>query len=282
MLNLKSVLVALSLAFSAIAAPAHAESATLSFVSEPGDYIGQGESRSYTEGLSTTVSSDGRIAGVSYWGSSEWWYLDLAAPEGQKLVVGAYEGATRYPFQESTEPGLSLSGSGRGCNTLTGRFEVTVAEYDTAGNLRQFAANFEQHCEGAEPALWGEVSFVKDGPPLALGIDLVLIDKGYVNKKTGAIKVSGEVTCTKSATVNVNGRVDQRVNRFAIAQGTYSASVECGTTPTRFDANIQPQGTPFVQGSGQYEGTASAYDFTTNTYVTDTATGIIHLQNLKK
>ena len=38
-------------------------------------------------------------------------------------TVGFYPNATRFPFQ-GTGAGLSISGSGRGCNELTGRFEV--------------------------------------------------------------------------------------------------------------------------------------------------------------
>jgi hypothetical protein len=53
------------------------------------------------------------------------------------------------PFQGSDQPGLSVSGDGRGCNTLTGRFEVLEAVYRSSGDVVSFAADFEQHCEGA-------------------------------------------------------------------------------------------------------------------------------------
>src|SRR6185436_5206545 len=38
-----------------------------------------------------------------------------------------------------------------------GRFVVLAAAYSGTGALTSFAANFEQHCEGAAPALWGEI-----------------------------------------------------------------------------------------------------------------------------
>ncbi|RIL05128.1 MAG: hypothetical protein DCC71_11550 [Proteobacteria bacterium] len=65
----------------------------------------------------------------------------------------------RSPFQEGDAPGLSVFGSGRGCNTLTGWFEVLEHEVDARGRLRRFAADFEQHCEGAAPALRGSVRY---------------------------------------------------------------------------------------------------------------------------
>lgn len=71
----------------------------------------------------------------------------------------AYEGATRYPFQSPTTPGLSVSGTGRGCNTLTGRFDVLEAVYGADGSVQRFAANFEQHCEGGTAALRGSVRY---------------------------------------------------------------------------------------------------------------------------
>ncbi len=53
----------------------------------------------------------------------------------------------------------TVSGAGRGCNTLTGRFSVLKAKYDASGNVKSFAADFEQHCEGASPALAGSIRY---------------------------------------------------------------------------------------------------------------------------
>lgn len=70
----------------------------------------------------------------------------------------AYENATRYPFQSPTLPGLDVSGDGRGCNTLTGRFDILEISY-ASGQISSFAADFEQHCEGGTPALFGSVRY---------------------------------------------------------------------------------------------------------------------------
>jgi hypothetical protein len=42
---------------------------------------------------------------------------------------------------------------------LTGSFEVLEAVYTPSGEVDRFAADFEQHCEGGEPALHGAVRF---------------------------------------------------------------------------------------------------------------------------
>jgi hypothetical protein len=83
-------------------------------------------------------------------GSGAWWNLDFAPSQGgEQLGVGVYEDAERFPFQSPTSPGLSVSGSGRGCNTLTGRFEVLELEITPGGDVARLAVDFEQHCERA-------------------------------------------------------------------------------------------------------------------------------------
>ena len=80
--------------------------------------------------------------------------------------MGVYENAARFPFQDPSQPGLSVSGDGRGCNTLTGRFEVNQVVYGANNEIDAFWATFEQHCEGAAPALRGEIRFNADVPVL--------------------------------------------------------------------------------------------------------------------
>jgi uncharacterized repeat protein (TIGR02543 family) len=51
-----------------------------------------------------------------------------------------------------------VSGSGRGCNELTGRFVVREIEWLNQTVVR-FAADFEQHCEDSGPALFGAIRY---------------------------------------------------------------------------------------------------------------------------
>lgn len=139
----------------------------LSFVSDPGDYIVQGGSIDYAlEGNFFQASVDTSLNTVSITARalnhSWWWYLYLAAPQGAQLRPGVYEDARRWPFQPSTQPGLSFSGDGRGCNTLTGRFVVEDVVYGVGPIVERLDATFVQHCEGASPALRGRIRIRAD------------------------------------------------------------------------------------------------------------------------
>lgn len=131
----------------------------LFFNSEPGDYMGQGQVHTLTsEDGAFSVNNSQNVVTINYKGST-WWTLNFAVPQGKRILPGPYEGATRYPFHSPTGTGLNVDGDGRGCNTLTGRFDVLEAVYSAAGKIERFAADFEQHCEGMEPALYGSVRY---------------------------------------------------------------------------------------------------------------------------
>ncbi len=154
----------LALVLGAVALPAHAAGLTLlGMRSDPGDYIGQGQSYLFMAADGTFTATRNFDNGVSLsfntpdW--SEWWYLDFAAPDAAELTPGVYTGAMRFPFQDPGRPGLSVTGDGRGCNTLTGRFRVYEVQFGAGDAVDRFAASFEQHCEGADPALRGVILF---------------------------------------------------------------------------------------------------------------------------
>jgi hypothetical protein len=142
----------------------------LYFKSDTGDYIGQGQEVSLTDADVTFSATSNYKGGVSLQMTNfdstpaVWWYADFSAPSNAPLAVGTYEQATRYPFNLDNEPGLSFSGDGRGCNTLTGRFEVREITYGTGGAISSFAVDFEQHCSGVGPALYGSIRFNSDVP----------------------------------------------------------------------------------------------------------------------
>ena len=76
------------------------------------------------------------------------------------IVLGVYEMAQRWPFNQPGHPGLSISGDGRGCNTLTGRFQVHRLELQAGTTMVQRAlVSFEQHCEGGSNMLSGCIRF---------------------------------------------------------------------------------------------------------------------------
>ena len=128
--------------------------------SEPGDYIGAGQDWSYTPANATiTAAGNESRVGFGVEGGGTWWTGDFEADSGHLLLPGTtFQGATRYPFNSSSSPGMDVSGDGRGCNTLTGSFTVNEATYDS-GQLTGISITFEQHCEGAAPALTGTLEW---------------------------------------------------------------------------------------------------------------------------
>jgi hypothetical protein len=174
----------------------------LSMYGQPGDYISAGQllvtpqdgtfttSRNYDNGVSVALLA------------SDWWETDFAAPNNVTL------------FQVAGTPGLSVYGAGRGCNTLTGNFNVLQANYDTAGNVKSFSADFEQHCEGLTPGLFGSLR---------------------INAKWRQISVTDAVvdltqsTATFTVTLNPPSATPVSVS-FATADGTALSGIDYAIT----------------------------------------------------
>src|SRR5262249_15582273 len=143
---------------------------------------------------------------------NEIWFLDFAAANAAALTPGVYLDAMRFPFEDPGHPGLDVSGNGRGSNTLTGRFAV----YDLAfaGTvLTNFAAAFEQHSEGAAPALVGWVmlntTFGAGGGVLANDTDTegdLLLSATLVSGPAhGTLSFRGDGTFTYTPNPNFHG-----------------------------------------------------------------------------
>jgi len=146
------------------AGPVEGGVTSLILESEPGEYVGAGRNYFFQ-------ASDGTFTvGPAFTGNAvevnfreqapgmERWTLTFAARNNARLAVGIYTGATRWPFQSFTEPGLDVSGNNRGCNTITGDFEVHEITYD-GDVVTSLRVSFEQHCEGLAPALRGEIRY---------------------------------------------------------------------------------------------------------------------------
>lgn len=93
-------------------------------------------------------------------GTNRVWYFEFDSNGvGGALAARVYEDAQRYPFATAGHPGLDISGNSRGCNTITGRFQVFEIVTDCNRTLRKFVATFEQHCEGRTIALRGCIAY---------------------------------------------------------------------------------------------------------------------------
>jgi hypothetical protein len=128
--------------------------------SQPGDPVGVGGSYSYTAAASTFLIGRNEANGVSVVvknGIRTEWSLDFSAPGKVPLSAGTYLSVGDYPA--SPFGGLSVGGQSRGCGSVTGRFIVRELVYGIDGSVLRFDVDFEQHCQDADPALFGALRY---------------------------------------------------------------------------------------------------------------------------
>jgi hypothetical protein len=148
-----------------ISVPATAAAASgpgdfLTIISQPGDFVGQGQSYSYVQSTTTFRQAWGVGTDIAV----DTWTVQLGAPKGGRVQVGTYTGATSSLV--GNNPYISITGTGHGCNTSTGSFTVLAVTYDQSGFLLSLHATFQQACLGATAGLSGEVFFF--APPVVI------------------------------------------------------------------------------------------------------------------
>jgi hypothetical protein len=123
------------------------------YASQDGDPVGGG-GQATIDGASTpfTVRMASPGWAVVQIGPTQWNFFFLA-PTGQSLTVGTYSNVKASG--DSTHPGMSIAAS-IACDA-TGSFTILELVRDASNNVVQFAADFEQHCSGYDPGLFGGV-----------------------------------------------------------------------------------------------------------------------------
>jgi len=142
---------------------------SIELIGDAGDNVTRGSSYLYTKANAIiAASASNGYFNITISGDVDW-RGDFQLPTGvTQFAPAAYTGLTRWPFHDPTKGGLSWTGQGRGCNTLTGSFTVLGATY-TAGALTTLDLQFEQHCEGIAPALRGTVHWRANDPTQPAG-----------------------------------------------------------------------------------------------------------------
>lgn len=172
---------------------------SINLESDPSDWIGQGERYSYSDDNAIIEYARNFGKGITVKIRNlpnepfNGWTLNLAAPDNKEIQPGVYEKAERFPLQSSGVPGISFSGNGRGCYTLSGRFEVFNVSYDSSGNVVSLKAAFEQHCEGGAPALHGSIVYTAT-IPLGASVSGLEVNKVVCNNRTSGQRVMFETT----------------------------------------------------------------------------------------
>jgi hypothetical protein len=143
------------------------------YTSDKADPVGQGSTLSLkADEISVTVTPD-------------WWRYKGGPIDHVKLVVsgkggklfelwfstekmnrplspGSYEGAGRVEFTKYMQPGISISGNGRGCLDARGSFSILQADFHNDSGkvvVDGFAVEFEQHCGDRQASLRGHLYY---------------------------------------------------------------------------------------------------------------------------
>jgi hypothetical protein len=81
---------------------------------------------------------------ASYAGRERWIDLSFSTDQlGVPLAEGTYTGAQRFPFNDPGHPGLDMSDTGGGFNTLDGWFQIFDVQRNDQGAVIAFAASFK-------------------------------------------------------------------------------------------------------------------------------------------
>jgi hypothetical protein len=127
-------------------------------VSQPGDYIGQGQTYVTTNTADFTAGyylfgtqKDVRVGAFGF-------DLIFGGPGGAALGVGTYTNAANWPAN-GAQPGINVSGNGRACERICGNFQILEIHADGGGNLDRLWLTFTQYCECGSAPLSGEIRF---------------------------------------------------------------------------------------------------------------------------
>jgi hypothetical protein len=230
-----------------------------------GDYIAGSSEQLYTS-ADSTVSGSLQQGGDYFRGNAiqgayiHWWYADIAAPPGQPLAVGSYIRAVRAAFRPAGSPGLDIYGDGRGCNTVTGKFDIDELSFWPSGALRVFQATFENHCEGGTAASYGRIRIEATPPPPPLAVAITLKGEANVNTKTGVVTLTGTVSCSRSVSVDVSGSLSQLVANRATISGSFGTQVSCVAPSTKWTATTTGNNGRFAPGNASASVNANACD----------------------
>lgn len=217
----------LALGMGALAIPRSAGAAgypltSYSFTSAPGEYIGGGLSATYTPANATIrLSGDAGYPIVSVTTSTDWWYIVFAAPSGDLLHPGTYEGVERAAFHTGRAAGMDVIGDGRSCNDVYGSFAINQIATDPRGSVTRLDATFTQYCESATaPALTGTVLY--NAAPLSYSFSSDpgdYIGQGQARAYTGATSLFILSGTPEGVTFIVSGLRDQWTIQLAPPRG---------------------------------------------------------------
>jgi hypothetical protein len=130
--------------------------------SEPGDYIGQGQTYDFSspgDRISAGGAPDHLDFAVHDSGSGSEYAAGFFAPQGQTLQAGVtYTDNAEYSATPS-DAGMAMGAESRGCNTGIGSFTVEEIAFAPDRTLRAAAVSWTFRCHTGASAIRGSWSF---------------------------------------------------------------------------------------------------------------------------
>ncbi|HYZ29415.1 MAG TPA: hypothetical protein VE570_10195 [Thermoleophilaceae bacterium] len=130
---------------------------SLTTTSDPNDYIGLGESWSYSQADGQMqVMADPYSVNLQAWPGDHRISGGFAPPPHEPLMVGR-----TYTMDAHTagDAAGGISADSRGCGSFSGWFVFDALDFAPDGTVRYLKVRWEQHCEGLDPALRGTLEF---------------------------------------------------------------------------------------------------------------------------
>ncbi|MDD2699767.1 MAG: hypothetical protein PHH36_00885 [Sideroxydans sp.] len=139
-------------------------------ISDPGDYVGQGQTYLYTPDIATIdLAGSGNLIQISIHGAKDWIGTFKAPDSANKFVAGTtYSAIQGYPYHDPAAGGMNWSGDGRACNMLTASMTIDKITYINQ-TISAVDMRFDQDCSGISAALHGEIHWVGDPALLPIG-----------------------------------------------------------------------------------------------------------------
>lgn len=127
----------------------------ISLESDQGDFIGSGQTQTLTGDFFISID-ESRV----FINHESGFNFSFDAPDDRTLEIGTYLSAERSPFRGSLNPGIEVTSSGRGCNTIDGEFYIY--EIENIENAPVIALDFIQFCDSNSERLKGSIRLNTD------------------------------------------------------------------------------------------------------------------------
>ena len=191
---------------------------------------------------------------ISVLSGSDRWNLEVHAPLNSTdfIRIGKYDRAERAGFAQ-TVPGLDLSGAGRGCNKVSGSFDVREMKLSGTGTVEKLAIDFVHKCEQRdENTVIGAVRFHSSVPvprvfpqPPVVQPASPLVVKNYL--EYGSLLSNNGATTSERTNLDYTFEKDRLPNLIPVKQSTFRI---WKSTPQGLELNFSfdPKGVDYKKG----------------------------------